>query len=124
MYRLRPFPTRRLRTAAFPEPVTRELLRINQDWYRNGIPEWLPYHRETGETALPVDMGTPPGLFEQAMECHRRQAVEELARYQKEPTRARAKQVARHMMYANLASQCFNQAFGQDPLKDLPFPID
>jgi hypothetical protein len=77
-----------------------------------------------GETALPVDPGTPPGLFEQATEYHRRQALEKLARYEKEATRAIAKEAAEHMMYANLASQCFNQAFGQDPLKDLPFPIE
>jgi hypothetical protein len=62
-------------------------------------------------------------LFEQTVEYHRRQALEKLARYPNEPTLARAKEVTEHMMYANLASQCFNQAFGQDPLKDLPFPI-
>ena len=69
-------------------------------------------------------METPPGLFEQATEHHRRQALEKLARYEKEPTRSLAKETAQHMMYANLAAQCFNQIFGQDPLKDLPFPVE
>lgn len=109
---------------SYPKFVKQELLRINQEWYTIGIPEWLPFPQQNGDASLPVDVTTPPGLFEQATEYHRRQAVEKLARYQQEPSRTQAEEAAQHMMYANLASQCFNQIFGQDPLKDLPFPVD
>jgi hypothetical protein len=109
---------------SYPKLVKRELLRINKDWYSTGLPEWLPFPQGSGEAYLRVDVATPPGLFEQATEHHRRQALEKLAHYQKEPSPDMAKETAEHMMYANLASQCFNQVFGQDPLKDLPFPVD
>src|SRR5438552_3876639 len=75
--------------------------------------------RKTGETALPVDVRTPPGLFEQAMEYHRRQAVEELARYQKERIRARTTRDVRQS-----GAPVFQPGSGEDPLKDLPFPIE
>jgi hypothetical protein len=109
---------------SYPKPIQRELLRINKDWCSTGVPDWLPLPQGDEEAYLRVHVETPPGLFEQATEYHRRKALEKLAHYQKEPTRTLAKETAEHMMYANLASQCFNQAFGQDPLKDLPFPVD
>jgi hypothetical protein len=110
--------------ASYPRRIKRELLRINQQWYTTGVPEWLPFLRGSEEGFLRVDVETPPGLFEQATEQHRRQALEKLARYRKSSTRDMAKETAKHMMYANLACQCFNQAMGQDPLRDLPFPVE
>jgi hypothetical protein len=109
----------------YPRTIKRKLLRINTEWHLNGLPEWLPFPEGNEEGRLRVHVKTPPGLFEQATEYHRRQALEKLARYEEEePSPSLAKEIAEHMMYANLASQCLNQAFGQDPLKDLPFPID
>jgi hypothetical protein len=109
---------------SYPKFVKQELLRINQEWYRTGLPERLPFPQRNGDDSLRVEVTTPPGLFEQATEYHRRQALEKLEDYWKEPTQSRAEEAAQHMMYANLASQCFNQIFGQDPLADLPFPVD
>ena|SRR6516225_4853965 len=109
---------------SYPKLIKREMLRINQKWSTVGVPEWLPFLRGSEESLLRVHVETPPGLFEQATEQHRRQALEKLARYQMKSTREVAQQTAAHMMYANLASQCFNQVFGQDPLRDLPFPVD
>jgi hypothetical protein len=105
-----------------PKPIKREMLRIDGEWASIGVPAWLPFPNE--EDRLRVHVETPPGLFEQATEFHRRNALEKLANYEKEPSRTLAKETAEHMMFANLASQCFNQSFGQDPLKDLPFPFD
>jgi hypothetical protein len=109
---------------SYPKLIKRELLRINKEWYKSGIPEWLPFFRGNEQGFLRVHVETPPGLFEQATEQHRRQALEKLACYQKSSDGDLAKETAEHMMYANLACQCFNQAFGQDPLKDLPFPVE
>ena len=110
--------------ASYPKLVKRELLRINKEWHTTSVPEWLPFLRGSEAGFLRVHVETPPGLWEQATEQHRRQALEKLARYQKSSTREMAKETAEHMMYANLACQCLNQALGQDPLKDLPFPVE
>ena len=90
---------------SYPKRIQRELLRINRQWSSQGIPEWLPFRQGNKEAYLPVHVETPPGLFEQATEHHRRQALEKLARYEKEPMRSLAKETAQHMMYANLATQ-------------------
>jgi hypothetical protein len=39
---------------SYPKHIQRELLRINQQWYSKGIPEWLPFGQGNKEAYLPV----------------------------------------------------------------------
>src|SRR5262249_9111598 len=105
--------------------------------------EWAPYVDKDGDPARDLPLFISLGVvergvrktvsarpqaatsyqLERALEYHRQRAVQGLRRYARGRSRRTAKNTAEHMMLANLACQFFNLCFGQDPLKDVPFPI-
>ena len=119
----------------YPDLVQQELRRLDLEW-----PPWTDdvgnRHRRPPRP-IPTVTVSPDGKetatlldplkadlieFARAMEYHRRAALRLLQRFQADPTPEAARQAAEHMLLANLACEFLNQAVGQAPEGDLPFP--